>query len=445
MNLQSFKVTKLHGTMPDYKLKFTNNKLILIGENGSGKTTLMKMLFYALSAQWSKLFLYKFESIELIINEQIFNIHRKDIESILLTPKNFRRLHPAIRREILDGNLDIEKLKEVCVRYDIPFEFIIREFEDETSDSINKKNKGIRTTLNSIKSILSDIHILYLPTYRRIEQDLKAVLGDIIDYDSIERRDEYIQDSDKNYTELVEFGMDDVDKVIKRTSSKLRRFFGTSLNSLSLSYLSEIISERYKTIDNSYLSEIDETTIFNVVNRVDETILSKENKTLLSSKILGFKNSENIDTATDQVACHYFEKLYQAHRDLKEQERPIREFANICGKYFKNKQVNWDSTNFEFSITPEYSSDYIDLAQLSSGEKQIAALFSKILLENKNCFIIIDEPELSLSVKWQRQFLEDICKSEYCKGLFAVTHSPFIFDNGLDAYAHGLDEFRNIE
>ena len=132
MNLQSFKVTKLHGTMPDYKLKFTNNKLILIGENGSGKTTLMKMLFYVLSAQWSKLFLYKFESIELIINEQIFNIHRKDIESILLTPKNFRRLHPAIRREILDGNLDIEKLKEVCVRYDIPFEFIIREFEDET-------------------------------------------------------------------------------------------------------------------------------------------------------------------------------------------------------------------------------------------------------------------------------------------------------------------------
>lgn len=442
MNLQSFKVTKLHGTMPDYELKFTDNKLILIGENGSGKTTLMKMFFYVLSAQWSKLFLYKFESIELTINDQIFNIPRKDIESILLIPKNFRRLHPAIRHKILDGNLDIEKLKEVCVRYDIPFEFIIRDFEDGTS---NRKNKGVRTKLDAIKSILSDIHILYLPTYRRIEQDLKAILGDIIDYDSIERRDEYIQNSDKNYTELVEFGMDDVDNVIKRTSFELRRFFGTSLNSLSLSYLSEIISERYKTNDNSYLSKIDKTTIFDVVNRVDETILSKENKDLLLSKILEFKDSDNIDAPTDQVACYYFEKLYQAHRDLQEREKPIRLFADICGKYFKNKLVIWDSTNFEFSITSEYSSDYIDLAQLSSGEKQIAALFSKILLDNKNCFIIIDEPELSLSVTWQRQFLEDICKSEYCKGLFAVTHSPFIFDNGLDAYAHGLDEFMNIE
>lgn len=120
-------------------------------------------------------------------------------------------------------------------------------------------------------------------------------------------------------------------------------------------------------------------------------------------------------------------------------------FANICSKYFKNKDVVYDSTNFDFKIKPEFSNKDIDLAYLSSGEKQIAALFSKIFLENKNCFIIIDEPELSLSVKWQKQFLEDIYKSDYCKGLFAVTHSPFIFDNELDKYAHGLDEFRIIE
>ena len=63
MNLKSFKVSKLHGSMPDCKLDFTNNTLILIGENGSGKTTLMKMLFYTMSAQWSKLISYEFESI----------------------------------------------------------------------------------------------------------------------------------------------------------------------------------------------------------------------------------------------------------------------------------------------------------------------------------------------------------------------------------------------
>lgn len=445
MKLHSFKVSKLHSTMPDCRLEFTDNILILIGENGSGKTTLMKMLFYTLSAQWSKLISYEFESIELILNEEVFQIKRQELEKIILTPRHLRSLPMVIRRKMMDGNLDIDGLKDLCDKYDIPIDLILQEFETEITETSNKHHKNIINELRMLKKSLEDILILYLPTYRRIEQDLKVVLGDKIDDDSIRRRNAYQNNEDKNFTELVEFGMGDVDKIIKNTLSNLRRFFGESLNSLSLSYLSEIISERYRTIDKSYLEEIDEDTILNVVNRVDETILSAGEKRLLSEKILGFKNTANIENDTDKVVCHYFEKLYQTHKDLKERETPIRMFANICSKYFKNKDVVYDSTNFDFKIKPEFSNKDIDLAYLSSGEKQIAALFSKIFLENKNCFIIIDEPELSLSVKWQKQFLEDIYKSDYCKGLFAVTHSPFIFDNELDKYAHGLDEFRIIE
>ena len=62
-----------------------------------------------------------------------------------------------------------------------------------------------------LKKSLEDILILYLPTYRRIEQDLKAVLGDKIDDDSIRRRNAYQNNEDKNFAELVEFGMGDVD------------------------------------------------------------------------------------------------------------------------------------------------------------------------------------------------------------------------------------------
>ena len=54
---------------------------------------------------------------------------------------------------------------------------------------------------------------------------------------------------------------------------------------------------------------------------------------------------------------------------------------------------------------------------------------------------MIDEPELSLSVPWQRQFLVDIKQGDFCSGLIAVTHSPFIYENDLDKYAHSLGEF----
>jgi len=42
---------------------------------------------------------------------------------------------------------------------------------------------------------------------------------------------------------------------------------------------------------------------------------------------------------------------------------------------------------------------------------------------------------------WQKQLLPDIINSKKCDFLLAVTHSPFIFDNELDMYAVGLNEY----
>lgn len=82
------------------------------------------------------------------------------------------------------------------------------------------------------------------------------------------------------------------------------------------------------------------------------------------------------------------------------------------------------------------------MSHLSSGEKQIVSLFSHLYLsKHQNFFVIIDEPELSLSVRWQRRFLTDIRDGEFCSGLVAATHSPFIYDNELSDKAHGLGEF----
>ena len=82
------------------------------------------------------------------------------------------------------------------------------------------------------------------------------------------------------------------------------------------------------------------------------------------------------------------------------------------------------------------------MESLSSGEKQIISIFSKLYLEiKKSCVILIDEPELSISMEWQRTLLPDILNSPKCLFLMAATHSPFIFDNALDIYAVALDEY----
>ena len=65
-----------------------------------------------------------------------------------------------------------------------------------------------------------------------------------------------------------------------------------------------------------------------------------------------------------------------------------------------------------------------------------------LYLEKKNdVAIFFDEPELSLSIEWQKTLLPDILDSGKCKFLFATTHSPFIFENELEAFTVDLAEY----
>ena len=99
----------------------------------------------------------------------------------------------------------------------------------------------------------------------------------------------------------------------------------------------------------------------------------------------------------------------------------------------------YDETNVELGIYKDKAKKPIGIQNLSSGEKQIISVFSKLYIENiEKCIILFDEPELSLSIKWQNMFLPDVVNSGKCSTLIAVTHSPFIFDNEFDDLAKDM-------
>ena len=115
-------------------------------------------------------------------------------------------------------------------------------------------------------------------------------------------------------------------------------------------------------------------------------------------------------------------------------------------KYFNGKKFYYDQSELKIYVELETLPGKYErvelsklLSKLSSGEKQIVSLFSKLYLENeKDSILIIDEPELSISMNWQRMLLPDIIRSENCKLLLTVTHSPYIFDNEFDSYAKDM-------
>lgn len=102
------------------------------------------------------------------------------------------------------------------------------------------------------------------------------------------------------------------------------------------------------------------------------------------------------------------------------------------------KELVYDDTKFTVEIIDDRGRP-IDLSMLSSGEKQVVSLFSHLYLDDtEDQVVIIDEPELSLSVPWQKRFLTDILNSTRCGFIFSVTHSPFIYQNALRSSAIDL-------
>lgn len=448
MDIKSFKINKLHGTL-DFELTFHDNTLILLGENGSCKTTIIKMLYYTLSLQWLNLTRYDFESVELFI-DKIIKIKRDDIVKLINSPHDDRMLPSFIRRRVMDiierEGSNSPKIEELCRQYGLPIEVIEQVFNIDfiQGRSGQRRENPLMKSKQYLKEKLENVHIFYLPTYRRIEQDLKEVLeGEIGEYDFIGNRRNLRTQENNNYTELIKFGMDDVGDAINNTLRDLKDSSRASLNKLTLGYLGDIVDKEYKNADINKISAIDDEIINQIMNRVDDNILSESSKNNLLKALQSIKNNGGISEVHDQVVCHYFLKLYESHQELTKKETSIRAFIDVCNRYLENKQMKYDSPSFSFSIISNYDEHVIKLNQLSSGEKQIVSMFSHLYLSNKNkCLVLIDEPELSLSVKWQKTFLEDVKKGELCKGLVAVTHSPFVFDNSLEKYAHGIEEFR---
>jgi predicted ATP-binding protein involved in virulence len=77
----------------------------------------------------------------------------------------------------------------------------------------------------------------------------------------------------------------------------------------------------------------------------------------------------------------------------------------------------------------------LDLAKLSSGEQQeIILLFELLFHTNQKDLIMIDEPEISLHVAWQKDFLSDLVEIQKItnSNFMLATHSPQIINDRWD-------------
>lgn len=100
---------------------------------------------------------------------------------------------------------------------------------------------------------------------------------------------------------------------------------------------------------------------------------------------------------------------------------------------FKHLQITRD--NGFIIVDNDNPKKVLSLSQLSSGEKQEIVLFYELIFDTrKELLLLIDEPEISLHITWQKQFLGDLLEVSKLIALHAIvaTHSPQIVSSHLD-------------
>lgn len=437
--ISNFIITKLFGQY-DVSLEFKNDVCIFIGENGLGKTTILNCLFFVLKGHFDRLQHIQFETIKICFNYKTqYELNYKDIIDYVNEYFNENRYYSKRYRindlstifssqeilEIEKAMLDVDEeiIKKYCIKFSDIYSIPLPMAKRELISLMNrfKKTKGdYKKVLDFKKNIETNLteEILYFPTYRRIEEDINKLGIDIKE--------------DRLKNQLIQFGMSDVQITITKMLETIRTVSINGFNKMTGLLLKQYLEGNL--FSSSYYV-IDETKLGIVLDRIGDEIDNKE-KQKIKNKVVNNEiyNDEN------SYLLNFIKNLIGSYDAQSQLDERVKKFVKVCNKYLKKKSYYYDESNIQLEIFKHNSKNKIDIENLSSGEKQVISIFSKLYLEEnpKKYIILFDEPELSLSIKWQSMLLPDIMESGKCNLLVAVTHSPFIFDNEYDGFAQDM-------
>ncbi|HFS7087802.1 TPA: AAA family ATPase [Enterobacter hormaechei] len=464
LELKRFSIRKLYG-YKDVELIFNGKNTIIIAENGAGKTTLINALKSTLKGEVDELRKVRCESIEIEIGNKkyiitIAELGFSDFLTSSFVPPSYELLVRYLQNSQIDDLLSFTRSKPVrdakntawydtlhrrspYARSDIDQmltelkrafnRFYSSHSESDLFSSSNPERTESIINLEKIKKITNDIDVIYLPTYRRIE---KATLRDRFNREENDRfalvDGEMVKMSNNQPSSSnIEFGLYDVESKLKEISSSIERRSSLGYRSLSATIIEDMMTGKINALTKPKLPSISELSRFlgRVVNKDKE-----ENKRIIEEVTSIMESKEQL--ANNKMLNYFLSKLKGVIDSTKELELKIESFVEICNKYLQlsddSKSLNYDVESLQVIVKDVFTNNPIELEDLSSGEKQIISLMAHMYLDHtKKKIVLIDEPELSLSLEWQEHVLVDIANSPSVLQLLAITHSPFVFNNEL--------------
>lgn len=437
MILKSFRANKVYGYL-DFDFSLHADINFLVGGNGSGKTTALKLINGLLAPNFRELVFTPFEElfVEIEHRNEIISIGAKSKEStiemtvttvdeILVLPnysdveidyyssKNNDKdeIIEAISRKFSDSAV-VKKLSDIPSpvflglerRKEIDADERGAEYFSERERWLASKTntralRARRLIRGSLGISLMETELLVQNAYRRLRQ--------LEEHQSTRLRDSILLSA----FQYADFNFDE---------EALRRDFWNERAGF-LKRKMEIKDALSKIgISDSKLSDQVDTFFERLIKLLES--IPEEGAKGFNVELL--TNKAQIDRIANIV-----EVIDEHKSKIDKLFKPINEFIGVVNSFYSdsNKALSIDTVGHLVVDRPDGRKCTIE--GLSSGERQLLIIFAHAFFNRyseKNAVFIIDEPELSLHLRWQEKFAETIFDVSPKSQFIMATHSPEI-------------------
>lgn len=368
------KVAGLAGRKKDIEITFDRHVNVFFGVNGVGKTTLLKILHSALKNDPRLVFGLPFTHAEVGIYS--LDAKREVIREFKNAPDNdqedlFEEVSSAV----------IERLAQERVIRGSRISWKIK----------NKKGADVEGAIFGHE---------YLPTTRLISVSDMAVI----------RRGPEAQSEEANINKMMEAQLQQ--QWVRYFSPLQAKAQGVQQKGIAR-ILSTVLAPDSIAEESM---ELGPEVAYNLTRSFLSSHLSSRMPSTKAAFLDQYEGDKRLAAVVNQIAV--------IEREVESIYRPRDQLQLLLNKLFLNKKVDLSGGSIKVLFGLEGGRRLpLRLSQLSSGEKQALYILIHALRADQNS-LIIDEPELSMHIDWQRQLIDSIVILNQGTQIVMATHSP---------------------
>lgn len=438
MRVRSITITALFGMFNHRIPLFPSDPITIIhGPNGIGKTSILRLIYGTLKPDYSHIRQIPFEEIEIQLDDgravvaQLASedaavserIRRTGRVQKLVRPvhirlkesgrvkQDFEYVQPELTPRILQRLDDFvpylhrvgpREWHDARLEETLTFDEVLHHYGDELPEEFRQHGEP-----EWLREIQEAIPIHFIETQR------------LLDVRHRNRFDQPHRPHDESAVKRCS------DHLAARIQSKLAES-ATISQSLERSFPTRVIS-------STGPQPLSEQEIREDLASIDDSRARLVEASLLDRGFEPPLPGEEFDDTTKRVLTVYVQDTRKKLAVFDDFLSRLELMKRIVNSRFLYKTLNVDRSQGFVITTREGRS--VALSDLSSGEQhELVLLYELLFRAPENTFILIDEPELSLHIAWQQQFLSDLIEIARLAKLQALvaTHSPQIIHDRWD-------------